>query len=230
MSKERLNYKECRENVFKLIEKSSILSREEIVKALGISFKDLVYTNPYYKFSNFLKYARRYAHQEYCKTKNKKIIVSRIIFLRDILNKNKGSIKEFIQFCEIRRIPLLYYVPKIRKYIFPNDQLLNPIYNRLYIISIKGFITSLKSCEIFGMYRNIEEIILVFLTHDKQGYNLEENEVSKYISSFLRKNYIFGEEKEQMFERLEYTKKLKGLNDKIEKNLYSIANLELLKD
>lgn len=226
MSKERLNYKECRENVFKLIEKSNILSKQEIWYIIGLG-DSMDYICDYWSFSAFLNYTRRYAHREYWKSKKEQIFTSNIIFLRNILNKDKYSIPEFIRFCEIERIPLLYYVPQIKKYIFPNELLLKPIYNRLYIITVKGFITSLKRAEIFGVYKNVNEVI-VFLSQKFKEDGIKKDDITnQYLFAFLRKNYIFGENKEQMFERLNYKEDLKQANKEIKKNLYSIINLEI---
>lgn len=226
---ERLDYKECRENVFKLIEKSNVLSKQEIWDIIGLG-DNMDYIYDYWRFPAFLKHTRRYAFREYCKSKNERIITSNIIFLREILNRGEGSIYEFIQFCEIERIPLLYYVSQIKKYVFPNKQLLQPIYNRLHIIGIKGFITSIKRTERVGMYHNIDEIIAVLSQAFKKSDIKEEEEASQYIFAFLKENYIFGEEKEQMFKRLKFDEQLKKSNEEIEKNLYSIVDLELWKE
>ena len=226
MSK-RLNYKESRENVFKLIEKSSIISRYEIAKALWISFEDLAYTKPYYKFHNFLNYTRKYAFKEYFKAKKEMVSISNIFTLKSILDKNKLSISKLIQFCEIERIPLLYYVPQIKKYVFPNELLYNSIIDRLSVITIKGFIKVLKGAEIFGMYRNTDEVI-TFISQKRKHDIKEENDGKQYLIAFIRQNYIFGEKKEIMYKRLEFDKIIKEANKKIEENLYSITNLELL--
>ena len=227
MSKKRLNYKECREKLACLLDNTSILSSKEIVGVLDISFENLVYMNPYHKFHNFLCYTRRYAFREYSKAIGERIPISNIINLRFILSKTIGSISEFIQFCQTERIPLLYYIPQIKKYVFPNEQLLQSIYNRLYIITVKGFITSLKRTEIFGMYKNLDEIIVFLSQSFKKSDIKEDNKSVQYLIAFLRKNYIFGEKKEQMFERLEFDKQIKDANKEIKENLYSIVNLEM---
>jgi len=118
-------------------------------------------------------------------------------------------------------------VHQIRKYIFPNDVLLKPIFNRLFFISMKGWITSLKRAEIFSMFNDIEELILfafplIMVQDIKNDYGFQ------YLVAFLRKSYIFGEKKEQMYKRLEFDKEIKIANKKIKENLYSISNLELL--
>jgi len=104
---ERLNYKECREKIFTLIDKSSIISREDIVRALGIPFEKIVYTDSYNKFRNFIRYTRKYANREYAKSKDERVPISNIIFFREIINKGKGTVREFIQFCEFERIQYL---------------------------------------------------------------------------------------------------------------------------
>ena len=218
MSK-RLNYKECRENVFKLIDKSSTISKQEIWKVIGLG-DNMDYVYDYWRFPAFLKHTRRYATKEYFKAKKEMVSISNIFTLKSILDKNKFFISKFLQFCEIERIPLLYYVHQIKKYIFPSEQLLLLIYGRLYVISIKGLISSLKGSEIFGMYKNNNEIIS-FISQAFKECN-KENKTSQYLISFIRKNYIFGEEKEVMFKRLDYTNRLKKLNDEIENNLSSI--------
>lgn len=225
MISERLNYKECREKVFTLIDKSSILSKEDIVKVLGISFKSLAYTNPYDivlaythaydKFRNFLYCTRRYAYREYGKSKGEKAPISNIIFFRDIINKDKKTMRGFIQFCEIERIPLLYYVWHIGKYIFPNEYILPHIQTVKFIIAMKTYLKTVKHGVIWGFYRSIDDIIQKSML------------TNPYITSFLRGNYIFGEPMEKMFERLEYDKIIKNTNELIKENLYTIADLEL---
>ena len=221
---ERLNYKKCRENVFLLLENSRIISRNEIGKALGFFSIDFYYVKPYLKFHNFLNHTRELAYKEFSKAIGKKIFTSNIIFFREILNKGKGSIHEFVQFCEIERIPLLYYIRQIKKYIFPNEILLNPILTKLFLFSMKGLIRTLKRGEVFGFHKTIDEIITNILPIHKEE-DLEKESV-QFLIAFIRKNYIYGENKEQMLERLGYNEELKRANKEIEKHLYGISNLE----
>ena len=215
----RLNYKECRERLACLLDNTSILSSKEIVGILGISFEDLAYMKPYQKFHNFLCYTRRYAYREYSKAIGEKIPISNIINLKFILSKNIGNVSEFMQFCQTNRIPLLYYIPQIKKYVFPNELLLEPIFNRLYIIAIKSFITSLKHAEVFGVFKNVNDIIEQ-LSQSFQEKDIKEDSFAyQYLFAFLRKDYIFREKKEQMFKRLEFDKQIRDANKKIKENL-----------
>jgi len=222
MENERLNYKECREKVSVLLDKSSILSREDIAKALGISVKSLVYTNPYYKFRNFLNNTRKYAYREYAKSKDERISISNMVFFREIINRDKKSLRGFIQFCGFERIPLLYYVWQIKKYIFPNEFILPHIHTIKFVMYIKTWIKILKNGESWGFYRNVDDII------NKKIYTLNANSLAyTYMTNFIKANYIFGEPMEKMFERLEYDEITENMNKLIEDNLYTITDLEL---
>jgi len=229
VSKKRINYKECRERLACLLDNTSIFSRKEIVGVLGISFESLIYMNPYHKFHNFLCYTRRYAFREYSKAIGEKIPISNIINLKFILSKTTGSVSEFIQFCQTERIPLLYYIHQIKKYIFPNKLLFSPIFNRLLLIFEAKFYNSLKWGEIFGYLKSFDDIFKFYEIFELNS-NEKKNEGKLYLKALIRKNYIFGEEIEQMFKRLKYKKHLKELNEEIERNLYSISNLEIFNE
>ncbi|KKK45238.1 MAG: hypothetical protein Lokiarch_11240 [Candidatus Lokiarchaeum sp. GC14_75] len=49
-----------------------------------------------------------------------------------------------------------------------------------------------------------------------------------YVSAFIRRDWRIGESREDMIKRLEYDSQLKSCNEKIQKNLYTIADLELV--
>lgn len=218
---ERLNYKECREKVFILLDESSILSREDISTAL--SLRPLVYYTAYCKFRNFLSYTRKYAFKEYAKSKDEKLPVTNIIFFRDIINKDKGNMRGFIRFCELERIPLLYYLWQIKKYIFPNEFLISHIHTIKFVRTIKGYIRTVKQGILWGFYISIDDII------NKTMYMFNSNSSTYiYMTDFLRNNFIIGESTEEMFTRLGYDVLIKKANDLISKNLYTIANLELV--
>lgn len=223
MSK-RLNYRECRETVFKLIEKSNTLNKQEIWNAIELG-NNMDYVYDYWKFPTFLNHTRRYAIREYFKAKNEIASISYSISLKYILSGNCGNVQEFLQFCEIERIPLLYYVHQIKEYIFPNEQLYFPIVNKIFLIMLRRFIGSLKQGEIFGIWSSTNDIIDSF----QKNTNIfeEKSEAGLYLRSFLRKNYICGETQDQMLERLGYTKQLKEMNEEIDNNLYSVVDLKL---
>ena len=235
---ERLNYKEGRENVFKSLERSNIISKYEIWKALNLNLPNEVsdfnermrHAKDYYKLSAFLKVTRRYADKMFdkCIDEEEQILkqVLKVIFLKDIDRDERGEkiIDRFLRFCETERIPLLYYIPHIKKYIFPNKQLYRPIHNRLFIISSKILISSLKRAEIFGVYKNIDEMVEFMSQMTKKGDVKEYGNSHQYLITFLRENYIFGEDKEQMFKRLEFDKIMKDLNKEIKDNINNVDN------
>jgi len=223
----RLNYKECRENVFKLLEKSNTLSKQEIWNVIGLG-DNMDYIYDYWKFPAFLKHTRRYAIREYFKAKNEMLPVSYAVSLKSILSGRCGNVCEYLQFCEIERIPLLYYVHQIKEYIFPNEQLYFPIVNKIFLIMMRCFIGSLKQGEIFGVWSSTNDVIDFF----QKNTNLfeEKSEAGLYLKSFVRKNYIYGESEDQMLKRLEYTKDLRELNEEIDENIYSVLDLEIYED
>lgn len=223
MENERLNYKECREKVSILLDKSGILSRKDIVKALGISFKSLAYMHPYCKFRNFLYNTRKYAYREYAKSKDERISMSNMVFFREIINRDKKSLRGFIQFCELERIPLLYYVWQIKKYIFPNELILPHIHTVKFVTYTKAWIKTLKNGESWGFYRNVDDIINKTICNTVNA----NSPAYTYMTNFIKDNYIFGEPMEKMFERLKYDEISKNANRLIEDNLYTIADLKL---
>lgn len=220
----RLNYKECREKVFKLIEKSNTLSKQEIWNIIGLGH-NMDYIYDYWKLPAFLKHTRYYAVGEYFKAKNKMVPTSNAISLNIILSEEYGTVREFLQFCEIERIPLLYYVHQIKEYIFPNEHLYFPIVNRIVLIMMRCFIGSLKQGESFGFWTSTNDVIEFFSKNTKLFE--DKNEAGSYVISFIRKNYIYGESQDQMLKRLRYTEQLNELNEEIDKNIYSVIDLEI---
>lgn len=218
--KTRLNYKECMEKLACLLDKTNVISRTEISKTLNL---DMHLYRDYARFLSFLNYTREYTHKEYLKSIDERIPVSNIIYFREVLNRKKGNIPEFVRFYKSERIPYLYYVFQIRKYILPNELLLSPIIYRQYLIKMKGFVYKLKSGEIFGYWTSTNDLIEYL---SKKIFK-EEKEVSSIITSFIRKYYVYGESEDKMLNRINYAKEFKKTNEEIERNLYSIADLEL---
>ena len=227
MKKERLNYKECREIIFKLLEKSNTLSKQEIWKAIGLG-TNMDYLYDHWRFPQFLKHTRHYAFREYFKAKKERVPTSNIITLKFILSREQGTPREFLQFCEIERIPFLYYIHQIKKYVFPNEQLYSPILNRRLLIMLKGIYNHLKGMEIWQGWTSTDDIIKYYNNLSKK-FN-KDNEGFLLLLALIRKDYKCGETREQMFKRLKFEEGLKKLNEEIEKNLYTIADLELWKE
>lgn len=90
---------------------------------------------------------------------------------------------------------------------------------------LRCFIGSLKQGEIFGIWSSTNNIIDFF----QKNTNLfeEKSEAGLYLKSFIRKNYIYGESKDQMLKRLEYAKDLRELNEEIDENIYSVLDLKI---
>jgi len=71
MKSKRLNYKECREKVFKLVEKSNILSKQEIWDTIDLEH-NMDYLHDYWRFPAFLKHTRNMLTKNIVKVRMRK--------------------------------------------------------------------------------------------------------------------------------------------------------------
>lgn len=219
----RLNYKECRIRLCSLFEKKRFVTKAEMFNILNL---ELNCTKDEVRFASFLYHTRNYAYREYLKAKKQMKSTAKIINTSFILNKEFGTMIEFIEFCKVNLIPYIHYIPQKRAYIFIEEVLVEIIQDRQDWIFLNGYFNKLKRWEYchFPRWKNYEDY-RTYIEKEK-GYSLDTN-----ISAILKKLYIFGESAEQMKLRLTFSEKVKKCNEKIDEYLYKVLDardLELI--